>query len=267
MVAAVAKVRDEADVIEPIVRQMATQVDFVLVADHGSEDGTREILESLSRELPLSVTDDRTPGHYQDRTLTALAKEAAERGAEWVLPFDGDEWHYSPHGRIADVLMERPEAIAIATTYDHVPSGEDDLDQADPTLRIGWRERDPFPMPKVACRTLPGLMILIGSHSAWYGHPVDSVDGLLEIRHFKYRSAEQFVRKIRNGAEAIAMTDFPPQICDHWRKYGAILEGGGPPALERIFRERHYREDPRAEVVIEGETRLSLLFDPVRAGL
>lgn len=264
MVVAVAKVRDEADVIEPIIRQMASQVDFLIVADNRSTDGTRELLDALSGELPLSVRDDPQPGHYQDQVLTALAQEAAQRGAEWILPFDGDEWHRSSHGRIADVLGDRPEAIAVATTYDHVPTGEDDTGQTDPTARIAWRERLPFSMPKVACRALPGLTIHMGSHVARYGRSVEQVDGLLEIRHFKYRSPQQFLRKIANGAEAIAMTGFISPICEHWREYGSILREGGAPALERAFYDRHYRDDPRAEIIVDGQRHPPLIFDPVR---
>lgn len=262
MVIAISMVRDEADIVESTLRHMATQVDRLIVADNRSRDGTRDILNVLSSELPLTVLDEPQIGYYQSQAMTALAHRAAEEGAEWIVPFDADEWHYSDDGRIADVLRSCAEVVAVASSHNHVATAEDSPEEADPIARLRWREREPYYLPKIACRALPSMTIGLGNHTVEYGVEVDRVWGKIAIRHFPYRSLEQFERKVKNGAAAIRATGFAENVCDHWRAYGAALRAGGPQALERIFYERHYRADPRAEVVRDGERLPPLVFDP-----
>src|SRR5690242_16616279 len=95
---AVAMVKDEADIVADTVEATLREVDAMIVADNGSTDGTREILA----DLPVTVIDDPDPAYYQSVKMTELAAQAADAGADWVLPIDADERWYSPHGRIAD---------------------------------------------------------------------------------------------------------------------------------------------------------------------
>ncbi len=245
---AVAMVRDEADIIEQTVTRMLGQVDHVLVADNGSTDGTREILERLDVEL----IDDPEPGYYQSRKMTALAARAAAAGADWIVPMDADEVWYSPHGRIADVLSGLPVDVAIAPAeiYDHVATSADP--PGPPVEAIGWRRRSCGELPKVACRARVDVVIEQGNHGAH--HPAGVQDGLLVVRHFPYRSAEQFVRKARNGAAAYAATDLPDHQGAHWRQYGALLDAQGPEALEDVYRQWFWCADPTLD--------RELIFDP-----
>jgi glycosyltransferase involved in cell wall biosynthesis len=217
---AIAMVRDEADIVEQTVRHMLGQVHEVIVADNGSTDGTREILE----QLPIVLLDDPEVGYYQSRKMTALAARAAQQGADWIVPFDADECWYSPFGKIADILADLPQAVAAAALYDHVPTAVDP--EGAPLDRIGWRRHTPAELPKVACRAALPVTIEQGNHGAHY--PTGQVDGQLVVRHFPYRSAEQFVRKARNGAQAYAATDLPDDQGKHWRDYGALLDAHGP---------------------------------------
>lgn len=238
---AIAMVRDEADIIEQTVRNMLTQVHEVIVADNGSTDGTREILE----QLPVQVIDDPEVGYYQSRKMTALAARAAQQGANWVIPFDADEWWMSPFGRIADILKEHPQAAtAPALVYDHVATGQD-ANIADPVQRIEWRRTEPLELPKVAARAALPVTIEQGNHGAAY--PTVNLDGQLIVRHFPYRSVEQFVRKTRNGAAAYAASDLPDHYGAHWRQWGDILNTQGEDAVAAIFREWYWTADPAGD--------------------
>jgi glycosyltransferase involved in cell wall biosynthesis len=247
MVIAIAMVKDEADIVEHTVSRMCDQVDHVIVLDNASTDGTRDILDRLDVE----VIDDPELAYNQADKMTALAALAAERRADWVIPFDADEAWYSPFGRIADVLVENSDAsIVTAELYDHVATAEDPAGP-NPLQRIGWRRRSPGKLPKVACRPVVPARIHQGNHGADYGA---TVGGLLVIRHFPYRSAEQFVTKARNGAAAINATNLPADQCAHWRQYGALLDTHGPEALHDVFRQWFWSPNPGGDD--------SLIFDP-----
>ena len=249
----ISMMRDEADVARQVVSHMLGQVDAVIVADNGSTDGTRDILD----ELPVQVVDDPDRAYWQSAKMTRLAHLAGEHGATWVVPFDADELWHSPGGqRIGDVLNSlAPEfLIAEAAVYDHVTSSLDDPAEADPFRRIGWRRNDPLPLPKVACRVRPDLVVDAGNHAATYSLAAPRYRGLLSVRHFPYRSADQFIRKARNGAAAYAATDLPETVGAHWRAYGRILDESGEEALAGVYREWFHLPDP--------QNTAGVIFDP-----
>lgn len=250
MVTAIGMVKDEADVIERTVLRMLAECDEVTVADNGSTDGTRDILADLERQhrLALDVVDDPEVGYYQSRKMTAMA---AREDGEWIVPFDADEQWYSPHGRIADILTGLPADVATvpADLYDHVPTALDP--EGHPFDVMGWRRRDPAPLPKVACRRVLPVRIEQGNHAATYAADVRL--SLLVVRHYPYRSPNQMVRKAINGAAAYAATDLPEHQGQHWRDYGRLVDTHGPEALHGVFREYFWSADPHGD---------GLLFDP-----
>lgn len=244
VVAAVSMVKDEADVIEGTLRHMAGEVDVIVVADNGSTDGTRQILADLANDLPLHVLDDPDVAYYQSTKMTRLADYAHDRyNAGWIVPFDADELWVAPH-RVADTLNRLLPLVTIAEAalYNHFATAIDPA-EADPFRQLVWRQRTPGPLPKVAYRWEPGAVIHQGNHGVTL--PSGGVpEPVLEVRHFPYRSAAQFVSKARNGAAAYRATDLPEHQGAHWRAYGDLLDRHGVEVLEDVYREHFWYLSP-----------------------
>lgn len=271
-VVAVSTVKDEADVIAATVTHMCEQVDMVIVADNGSTDNTRPILESLiDAGLPLVVLDDPEVGYMQSVKMTRLAHLAgSEYDATWIVPFDADEIWLGSNDRLADTLAAcSPQTyICSAALFDHVVTGLDDLSVDDPTARIQWRRSVPAPLNKVACRYQPDLVIGMGNHEAWYDDDTNhrvvppAAHDRLTVRHFPYRSAAQVIRKVRNGSRAYAATDLPATYGAHWRQWGVMLDEHGEDAIVELFNVWYRHEDPTTVKVVDGEQLPALVHDP-----
>ncbi len=252
---AVMLVKDEADVIEPVVRHLLSQVDYAIVADNGSTDDTRAILERLIAEgAHLQVVDDPEVGYRQSDKTTELARHALARGFDWVIPCDADEVWYAPDGRrVADFLdgLAPDVQIVRAALYNHLPTAADP-DVPNPIERIGWRKREHGALPKVCARCRPDLRIDMGNHSASTDGTAVAVDGLV-IRHYSWRSVDQYVRKIRNGSAAYAASGLPETYGAHWRMW----DGKPDEALRDHFGAWFYSTNPLADA--------TLIFDPAPA--
>ncbi len=85
-------VRNEAEIIEAnLYYHLAQGVDFVLVTDHGSNDGTSEILARYERDGVAQVIRDDREGHRQSERVNRMVQIAAERySADWVINSDAD---------------------------------------------------------------------------------------------------------------------------------------------------------------------------------
>ena len=240
-VAALMMVRDEADIIGHTLDWLNTQVDHIYLLDNRSVDGTRELAEQSG----ATVIDDPEVGYWQSAKMSRLAYRAWEEGHQWVIPVDADEiwvspseWKLGPYlaGHGPDVLLVKGQIL------NFLPTGLDPKKEENPLRRITWRIETPGVLPKVAARTSPTLTIHAGNHHADYGARKPwAVDGF-QIRHYSWRTPEQYIRKIRNGLEAYAETNLPSGTGAHWRGFA----GATDEELEAHFREWFWVEDPTA---------------------
>ena len=212
----ISTVRNEADIIELTVRHIISEgIDYLIIADNLSHDGTREILEGLAQELPITVVDDLDPAHRQSEKMTALAEQAVAGGADWIVPIDADEIWRSRNGTVRDAIEGTSSNIIVAPVFDHHPR---------PTMRGGsiiermpWNRTTQY--AKVAYRWHPGAVITDGNH--WVKSlPREPDRERLLIDHYPFRSWPQFRRKMRQGAAALALTDLPHKTGSVWREIG-----------------------------------------------
>lgn len=187
MIVAVSWMKDEADIVDFTIRNMIRQVDRVIVADHSSTDGTRDILAGHD----ITVIDDNNPSFHQSTAITRLARQAFDEGADIVVPFDADEIWCG-----LDAWVAEP-GVWSAPVFDHVPTVADDYTQSDPTRRQTWRQREPHDR-KVMFSWCPDLVVGFGNHRV-VGQRSTPAEGVM-IRHFPNRSVEQFAAKVQRGA-------------------------------------------------------------------
>jgi Glycosyl transferase family 2 len=222
-------VKDEADIIEHTLKMLAGHVDEVLVHDNQSTDGTRDIVADFGP--PVRWQHDKEVGYWQSRKMTGLAMDALDRGHQWVLPVDADEFWYvagDPPRRIADFLSGLSPDVHIvrADLYNHLPTVRD-MPGKNPFQTIGYRKIEHQGLPKVACRLHPSLTIHAGNHSAsLVGAQLER--GGLAIRHYSWRNPRQYVRKIRNGIVAYSATTLPKEVGIHWRMWTDAYGGYSP---------------------------------------
>jgi hypothetical protein len=218
MIIAVTMVRNEADVIGPVLTHLFNQgVDRVVVADNMSTDDTRTILEQTAESHPVTILDDNEFGHRQGAKMTGLARAAHEMGAEWVLPFDGDEVWSGTVGTIAESLAVTKADVVMAPGWDHIVTREGDGPFSP------WRRKRPQTLCKVAFRARPDIELNEGNHDVrpdWMAR----VRGPLTFRHFQYRSLEQMAAKLRHGRAAMEASGVDPMHGTHWREGGLLSD-------------------------------------------
>lgn len=214
---AISMFKNENEMLPYVLDHLLDQgVDKLLVADNLSDDGTRELLHELARNRPLHVLDDSLVAYYQAEKMTLLAHMATAQGASWIVPFDADELWTAPGSTLAQKLRSTQAAVVQADIYEYIPDQTDpsSTEVPDPFRRIRWRTATPTEHKKVAFRAHPFARVHQGNHA------VDRpgvMGGGLEVLHFPYRSIEQFIAKMRQGATAMSDTDLSDKSCAHWR--------------------------------------------------
>lgn len=231
----VTMVRNELDVIEASIRHLFEQgVDHVLVADNLSTDGTDRLLDELARRDPrVHVARDREPTYYQSEKITLLARAARRAGADWIVPFDADEFWFAEQCSVGELLRglgraATPVGLVTAELHHMVPTMAHPEPLEAATFLL---DATPTVPGKVAVRSHRLVVVSVGNHGA--ARVGRKVPGLF-IAHAIYRGPEQIARKARGGTQAVLPTDPGAEIAAHWRRTAALGEEQIEQAWQRI---------------------------------
>jgi hypothetical protein len=242
-------VRNEADIIRVTVAyHLALGCDEILLVDNGSEDGTRCILRHLA-EMDPCIRWSRDDGPYlQAEIMSGLAREAHGRGADWVLPFDADEFWWCRAGRLRSLLEACPAAVLRAEVINFVQARDQQHFTPRALRRMTFRAETvgnileagemvtsgriayvqaAYP-PKVVARADSSLSLAPGNHDAEgvEGEVVDT-RGLV-VLHAPVRSRFALEGKAETGRRMAEVYPFPlgwhGRRWDHLAQQGALDE-------------------------------------------
>jgi hypothetical protein len=213
--------RNEEDIIARTVRHMLDQgLDGVIVVDNLSTDATRAILDSLAAADPrVHVGTDQQVGFHQGGKVSYLAHVAWRAGADWVVPFDADEFWYAEGRSVASFLRaQQVDSVwcDFRNVYPTAEDGEIDLTRSRP-VQV---ERHESAWMRVCFRARRWVWVGEGNHAL--RESTETPTRGLHMLHYSYRSLEQYSRKVVHGVEALEAAGKDATIATHWRHWASI---------------------------------------------
>jgi hypothetical protein len=264
-------VRNAADLVDVNVRHhLELGVDRILAIDNGSGDGTAERLEALAGELPVEV--DRDPGPYKQAELMArLGDRARDRGAEWLMPIDADEFFVS--ARPLSRVLAETEADAISVelvnfvqrhrrrrpaprgllTMDHRPARTIPQEEARYHVEAGeWSVVEVAWQRKLIARARVGIRFEAGAHKLRGGEGAIARSDEVVCLHAPLRARSSLVERFEHS-QRLAAAGMPDDL--GWQSRALEAAAGDP---ERLWRANSNR---RGHLIVGGEPR-ALVRDP-----
>ena len=239
--------RDEADIIEDNIRFHASAgVDKFVVTDNASLDGTREILEKLSKEFDVKIFDEPSHTIDQDRWVSRMADWLKENNAcDWIINNDADEFWLTDSDNLRTGVLEALRSSANDTGV-LICSRQNMIASKETTARQDYIfYQNNFAVLKnmipdcggtewsvksgnIVIRKLPGKVITrveglksigMGNHGASHlGSRAECSN--IEIFHYPIRSYEQFQKKVVNYGSSLEKNErFSLNISSHLRHW------------------------------------------------
>jgi len=218
-VAGITQVRNEIEVIDfTIWHHLKQGLDYIIIEDNGSTDGTLEYLTQLAEKDSRVLVFSNTGPFRQELAFSFLAQHAHSLGCDWVVPFDGDEMWFSPNGLKNDLENCLSDAIRIDYIQNFVQDFNHDPNNEKIYSTARWRIPDNFVHAaqweieqkikssveilwgsKIIVRTSPNLQIACGAHSYTNQGQTVISNPDFKIYQVPFRSLDHMIRKSENG--------------------------------------------------------------------
>ena len=260
------KVRDEADIIEDNLRfHLAQGVDFFVVVDTGSVDGTIEILERYEGAGILRL--ERTIGGIHDMKRggeEGITRIAGEMGADWIVHNDADEFWWPAAGNLKETFEAIPEefgmVLAPRTEFVMRP-GEGPF--AD---RMTVREAR-FRRPAKSAHRPSDRISLRGPHPVeiWAGEPYRGLVGKPVLRTEAEHREDDPLELVIAPTFPVGVLHFPFRTFEQYRRRAEIARDNGQ--LQRNEEGRAVRKALEEGSLEEIYDRLTLDDEEVAKGI
>lgn len=222
----VGMVKNEEDIIYHNLNYLLTQdVDHFIISNNLSTDSTDDILHDFKSKYPdlFTILQDNEIGYFQSIKMNKLIYQAASAGATHIIPLDADEFWFTYSGNtlgfdIKNMNVEK----TFAKVFDMVPKDNCYQFGDNPLEKILYQEPLIKALPSVAFKFIDGCSIIQGNHDVIMNGSENS--DILYIKHYQYRTFEQFKFKLRNGKVVYDATNLPEGFGGHWRSGGSLSD-------------------------------------------
>jgi hypothetical protein len=243
--AMVMKVKDEDDILEDTLRYHAAQgVDFFVVTDNGSTDGTPGILRRWVGAGRMQVISEPSAG-FRDEAhgwVTRMARLAAtEHGADWVLHTDADEFWWPVAGDLKQSLESVPDpyGVVVSPRIEFVPRPDGPGSFFE---RLTVRETRSSLRPKLAHRAEPDVVLRRGAHDIDVERGEDGMPkaGRPVLRGVRADDPDDDRRLIFAPAWPLRVMHFPLRSYDQYRRRVEVMLAGTYEDRARRELREHY---------------------------
>jgi Glycosyl transferase family 2 len=262
---------DQGDILQDFLEwHLDLGVDLILAMDHGSTDGSRELLEEYSKTRPVVwyPVEERDIRKYSPADeLAALARD--RYGADWIIHCDVDEFLCTRGADLRTILARvAKDEITLITvprrTMTGAPLQPGQRATQALTLRID-RTVEPTPLQQVTWDLpAPFVFLEVGGHLIVRAEAFDrygagahvgttkwgktaTLDDLY-ILHYPVRGFDSLETKVRNTISWLdANKHLAPGMCWHWRRWIHLSEQG----LLREDYDRQFVSPEQARELVE----------------
>lgn len=246
--------QNEIDIIETMIKfHLKMGVDGVIVTDHNSTDGTRELLYDLKKQgLVLEVIEQNGIDHLHSKFTIPMINLARDKyNAEWIISADADEFYYARSRNLKNELKNigNINCLKVYSNWyfpeENVKFPQGTLFVKNPLYRDEYEKKhidynhataffEIFDCPKVIFKAEDFKSISDGNHDVVLKHKHEISPAGITLYHYNTRSYKHFLDKVIKASKSIAFNK-DPNWSRGWKRFVEMYNNN---TLEQFYTDR-----------------------------